>query len=173
MTSKKVVSTTLFVWTHGNCGEPRSGRWIGAHLAVADLERGILWVSEPRHGLGIMRAFTLDGPLGGDDLPADAALARCEKDLATWLALRDEVRQLLKAGDQARLPALVATLLALNPANFESHWLAGLAATDTQVRADHLRQALALQPAYPEDAELIRKSLAGIGPDHGPVERIP
>ena len=147
--------------------------WIGAHLAVADLERGILWVSEPRHGLGIMRAFTIDGPAPANDLPADAELARCEKDLVTWLALRDEVRHLIHAGDRGRLPALVATLLALNPHNFESHWLAGLAATDRQVRTEHLRQAVALQPAYSEDGALIRQSLEGSDSDLGPAERIP
>jgi hypothetical protein len=137
--------------------------WIGAHLAVADVTRGILWVSEPRHGLGAMRAFTVDGPLPAEDLPADAELARCENDLPRWLAAAAELRELLptRAAHADRCAELAEELLRLNPRSFESHWLAGLAATDPAQRQSQLEQALALHPAYPADAKAIHRSLAG------------
>ncbi len=135
--------------------------WIGAHLAVADLDRGILWVSEPRHGLGILRAFTLDGPVPAEDLPADRELPRCEQDLSRWLAARDAARACLAGGDRTALAGHIQNLLALNPDHFESEWLAGLAATDPTERSRHLQRALALQPAYPEDREAIAAGLAG------------
>ena len=140
--------------------------WIGAHLAVCDLDRGIMWVSEPRHGLGMMRAFTLDGPLPAEDLPADPELERCQRDLPRWLAVRDELRGLLaKHKPTDPVPSTVAPLLAelhaLNPNSFETHWLAGLASTDPGERTRYLRAALALQPAYPEDAEAISAALGG------------
>jgi hypothetical protein len=140
--------------------------WIGAHLAVADLDRGIIWVSEPRHGLGAMRAFTLDGPLPAEDMAADPEAARCERDLPRWLELRDSLRAQLAHRDPstplpATVSAQVAELLQLNPDSFESAWLAGLAATDPATRAAYLRAALAHQPAYPEDAEAIAAALRG------------
>jgi hypothetical protein len=147
--------------------------WIGAHLAVADLERGILWVSEPRHGLGIMRAFTLDGPLPAEDLAADPELPRLTNDLGRWLAARTAARTALVDGDLPRAAAEAANMLAVNPEHFESHWLAGLAASDDQARAAFLRKALDLRPAYPDDTALIRRALAGAGGDLGPVERVP
>ena len=133
--------------------------WIGAHLAVADLTRQVLWVSEPRHGLGVMRAFTLDGPAPELDLPADRELQRCQEDLPRWQELRARLIEGIE--DPAERARCVAELLRLNPTGFEAQWLSGLASTDPLVRRAALEQALTLQPAYPEDAERIRAALAG------------
>jgi hypothetical protein len=133
--------------------------WIGAHLAVADLTRGVMWVSEPRHGLGTMRAFTLDGPAPELDLPADPEWERCRVDLPRWQALR--ARLIAGITDPEERARCVAELLRLNPQGFESHWLAGLASTDPAARHAALTHALTLQPAYPEDAERIRTALSG------------
>jgi len=139
--------------------------WIGAHLAVADLDRGILWVSEPRHGLGAMRAFTIDGPLPAADLPEDPELGRCLEALPRWLEVRATL--LGNVRDPAKRAALVAKLLRLNGDHFESHWIAGLNATDPAARRAHLEEALRLRPAYPQDAEAIRKALGGAAIEPG------
>ncbi|MFM2092123.1 MAG: hypothetical protein RLZZ127_2612 [Planctomycetota bacterium] len=133
--------------------------WIAAHLAVADLERGILWVSEPRHGLGAMRAFTLAGPLPAADLPADPELARCLADLPRWNALCARLADGI--ADPAERAAAAQAVVALNPGHFAAHWLAGLASDDPAARRAALERALALAPAYAADAAAIRRALAG------------
>lgn len=136
--------------------------WIAAHLVIADLEAGLMWVAEPRHGLGTLRAFSIDGPLPEADLPADPELPLLRQHLARFQFLRDALsRNRLPA---AQIPAAVAELLALNPQSFEAHWLAGRAAqaADNQATATyHLQRALELQPAYPADERAIRRSLNG------------
>ena len=141
--------------------------WIGAHLVVADITAGIMWVSEPWHGLGVMRPFDVHGPLAGPTLAAspDAALlpAKIEHD-----RLRAEVLADLHQVDAARK---VARMRELNPDGFEAAWLSGLIAVDPVQRAQFLNRALALQPAYPADREAIHAALAG--GNNKPGERTP
>ena len=137
--------------------------WIGCHLAVCDVTAGVLWVSEPRHGLGAMRAFTVDGPVDLPPIAADPDLERCAQDQPRWLAACAEVKALLRGGlevsERAAAEAQIATILRLNPEHFESLWLAGLVARDPAERRRWLESALAAQPAYPADAERIRQAL--------------
>jgi hypothetical protein len=48
-------------------------------------------------------------------------------------------------------------LVALNPQFFNAHLLLARATSDRGQRRKHLEQALALQPAYPEDEAAIRR----------------
>lgn len=131
--------------------------WIGAHLVLADVSRGILWVSEPRHGLGAMRAFNLDGPLPEEDLPADPELPRLLNDLPQYQMLRQQI--LDGIDDEPSRQAAVERILAINPHSFEAHWLAGLFHHDPEQRRAHLKQALKQQPAYPADRRAIEQAL--------------
>lgn len=131
--------------------------WIGAHLVVADVTRGILWVSEPSHGLGLLRPFTVDGPVDLPPLPASPELPRLA-DKATYEATRDALLQDLH---QPQARDLAARLEQLNPEGFEAAWLAGLVASNPGERETKLRRALTLQPAYPADVNAIRSALAG------------
>ncbi len=137
--------------------------WIGAHLVVADITDGILWVSEPWHGLGVMRPFNVQGPLAGPTIAASPELtllpAKIEHD-----ALRMEV--LANLHDPAAA-VKTARMRELNPDGFEAAWLSGLTATDPVQRAAFLARALTLQPAYPADADAIRSALAHAGVDPG------
>lgn len=139
--------------------------WIGAHLAVADLDAGVVWVAEPRHGLGILRAFTVNGPGGAADLPADPEQERCLHDASVYAAQRDALIHLLRQRQNPqRAFSLGQELLRLNPQSCEAHWLAGLATTDAKQQRALWEKALTLQPAYAEDADALRAALAGTAP---------
>ena len=135
--------------------------WIGAHLVVADITDGILWVSEPWHGLGVMRPFTVEGPLAGPTIAASPELAllpaKIEHD-----ALRSAVLADLRNPQSA---AKTARMRELNPDGFEAAWLSGLTASDPRERTAFLTRALTLQPAYPADADAIRAALLTSGTD--------
>jgi len=133
--------------------------WIGAHLVVADVSAGVLWVCEPAHGLGRALAFTVDGPLASPPLPAHADLAVEAAQARSWAAARDAVRRHLAAGEAPAATEL-ADLLTGNPRHYEAHWLAGLAERDPAKRRRHLDAALSLQPAYPAEARRIASDLA-------------
>lgn len=131
--------------------------WIGAHLVVADVTAGVLWVSEPWHGLGLMRPFGIDGPLDQAPLPASPELPQLAQKTAY-----DTTRTALLANlHQPAAVVSAARLCELNPNGFEAAWLAGLVATDPVERRRQLERALTLQPAYPDDVDAIRKALAG------------
>ncbi len=138
--------------------------WIGCHLAVCDVTAGIVWVSEPRHGLGVMRAFTVDGPVAVPPLPADPELDRCLRDLPAFDTARRTAKALLAGGltndERPASEAAVAQMRLLNPDHFETHWLAALVATDPAERRRALQAALDAMPAYPADRERIAAALA-------------
>lgn len=129
--------------------------WIGAHLAVADLERKVIWVCETPHGLGRAWAFGFDGPLTGDDLPAAEDLPLWQRAAQPWAVALRRARALLARGDRAGAAAAAAEAAALNPRSFESAELLALTADDPAARERHARAALALQPAYAEDRRRI------------------
>ncbi len=131
--------------------------WIGAHLVVADVTAGILWVSEPSHGLGLMRPFGLSGPLDVAPLPAADELP-----LLASKTEYDQLRIALVADlHNSEAPARAARMRELNPNGFEAAWLSGLVSTDSAQRKNFLHMALTLQPAYPADREAIEAALAG------------
>ncbi len=131
--------------------------WIGAHLVVADITAGIVWVSEPWHGLGMMRPFDVHGPLPGPTIAASPEMAllpaKIEHD-----RLRAEVLAHLHNPDAA---GKTARMRELNPDGFEAAWLSGLTASDPVQRTTFLKRALTLQPAYPADQAAISSALAG------------
>jgi len=133
--------------------------WIGAHLVVADVSRKVLWVGEPWHGLGRSLAFGIDGPVGDAALPASPDLVQHDRDADEYLRLEVQVNELLAAKRHAEALPLAERLVALNPRFFNAHLLLARATTDLEKRRQHLEQALALQPAYPEDEAAIRKLL--------------
>lgn len=134
--------------------------WIGAHLVVADVTRKVLWVAEPSHGLGRAVAFGIDGPVADAPLPASPDLVQHDRDAGEYLRLEREVNALLASRRQAEALPLAQRLVALNPRFFNAHLLLARATSDPLERRQHLEQALALQPAYPEDERAIRRLLA-------------
>lgn len=138
--------------------------WIGAHLVVADVTRKVMWVGEPWHGLGRAVAFGIDGPVADPALPASPDLAQHEQAGGDYLRLELEVLALLEDGRQAQALPLAKRLLALNPRFFNAHVLMARSTTDAAERRHHLEQALALQPAYLEDASAITRLLQTVQP---------
>lgn len=133
--------------------------WIGAHLVVADVTRKVLWVGEPWHGLGRAIAFGIDGPVTDATLSASPDLAQHDRNAGEYLRLERQVNDLLAAKRQAEALPLAERLVMLNPHFFNAHVLLARALTDPAKRRQHLEQALALQPAYPEDEAAIRRLL--------------
>jgi len=133
--------------------------WIGAHLVVADVTRKVLWVGEPWHGLGRAIAFGIDGPVTDATLSASLDLAQHDRNAGEYLRLERQVNDLLAAKRQAEALPLAERLVELNPHFFNAHVLLARALTDPAKRRQHLEQALALQPAYPEDEAAIRRLL--------------
>jgi len=133
--------------------------WIGAHLVVADIDAGVIWVAEPSHGLGRALAFDVHGPLQREPLPASVDLPLYEQRAQRWVQLRDLARTLIANHHPEEAATLTGELIALNPDNFESHLLAGLASADPAARRGELERALALQPAYPRDRQRIEALL--------------
>lgn len=130
--------------------------WIGAHLVVADITDGILWVSEPWHGLGIMRPFNVQGPLAGPTIAASPELTMLPAKIEHDALRADVLAHLHQPGSVDK----TARMRELNPDGFEASWLSGITATDPLQRAAFLARALTLQPAYPADDEAIRAALA-------------
>lgn len=127
--------------------------WIAAHLAVADLRDGILWVCEPRHGLGVARAFTVAGPADRSPLPAAADLDLWAGAGRAWAAACAEARDALARGDLALARAAADAAIQVNPGGWEA-WL--LRARAEELPAERRRlaaQALALDPPYAGDRE--------------------
>jgi hypothetical protein len=136
--------------------------WIAAHLVVADLTAGRMWVCAAPHGLGAATAFGVDGPLvdvAGLPADAEAPLARAEGGRLD--ALADDARAALRRGDAADARALSGQLLALNPQGFLANLLAGLAASDAGERRRLVARAAALDPPYAEDRREVAAALAG------------
>lgn len=139
--------------------------WIGAHLVVADLTAGVLWVAEPRHGLGAMRAFDVHGPrpdLGEIAPSADRALYDAVG--ATWSARLSAARRAVaaRAPDAARL---CRALVDDNPRHYEPYALLAVVTADRAEAAEFVRQALERGPAYAaERRELQARLQALTGP---------
>ena len=133
--------------------------WIGAHLVVADVTRKVMWVGEPWHGLGRAVAFGIDGPVADAALPASPDLAEHERNSGDYLRLEGQVIALLAARRAHEALPLAERLVELNPGFFNAHVLLARATSDPAKRRYHLEQALALQPAYPEDEAAIRRML--------------
>jgi hypothetical protein len=136
--------------------------WIGAHLVVADVTRKVLWVGEPWHGLGRAVAFGIDGPVADATLPASPDLAQHDQAGSEYLRLEREVLALLAADRQAAALPLAKRLIGLNPQFFNAHVLVARSTTDPVEKRHHLERALALQPAYLEDASAIQQSLEAL-----------
>jgi hypothetical protein len=73
--------------------------------------------------------------------------------------LERQVNELLSAKKLAEALPLAERLVALNPYYFNAHLLQARATSDPALRHLRLEQALALQPAYPEDEAAIRRLL--------------
>jgi len=138
--------------------------WIGAHLAVADLTAGVLWVAEPQHGLGRMLAFDVRGPrpdlaplAASDDLELFAAVG------ATWSERLSAARRLVLR----RAPSAAAAcreLIAANPQHYEPYALLATVtvADDPGTAAGLLRDALAREPAYAAEQRDLAERLAAL-----------
>ncbi len=134
--------------------------WIGAHLVVADLDAGLVWVCESPHGLGVARAFDVHGPRPDvPALPSAVDLHRQRTRHAAWSAARAHAREALAAGRTGRAGRAADRMRSLNPRHFEGHWLLGLCREGDRRRA-LLETALALRPGYAADRERIRAALA-------------
>jgi hypothetical protein len=136
--------------------------WIGAHLVVADLTAGVLWVAEPQHGLGRMWAFDANGPRPDlEPLPPSDDLASFAAGGATWSERLSVARRLVVA----RAPTAAAAcreLIAANPQHYEPYALlaAVTEARDPAETARLLREALARQPAYAAEQRDLAARLA-------------
>lgn len=138
--------------------------WIGAHLVVADVTAGIVWVCEPLHGLGVARAFDWSGPRADcGTLPADPELRFMQEVLPRYEAIRDRCQAALAAGRHPT-EAEAQALLALNPQSAEAWGIAAAAATSPPERARRLARAASLQPAYRADRDAIAQALATAAP---------
>ncbi len=132
--------------------------WIGAHLVIADVSAGVVWVCEPSHGLGRARAFGLDGPLGEDlSLPSDPELDFEEAHADEYLRIKEDCLGALRRHDAAQAGADATRLLELNPNGFEANALAAQANADPARRRELLERAKTLQPAYRSDRERLEQ----------------
>jgi hypothetical protein len=135
--------------------------WIGAHLVVADVSAGIIWVCEPWHGLGRALAFDVNGPRPDiQALPADPELAFEEEHGEEYRRLVEDCNAQLRNGQRADAARTAQRLLALNPNAFEANALAAQACDNPTKRRELLERARSLQPAYRADRERIDKLLA-------------
>jgi hypothetical protein len=130
--------------------------WIGAHLVVADMKAKVMWVCEPSHGLGRAIPFGIDGPLDQPPLPASPDAVLHDQAADEYRLIQDRVVALLRAGQRDHAAPLADRLLVLNPEGFEANALAAECSPDPAQRRRLLERSLALQPAYPADAEKIR-----------------
>ncbi|MBA2480858.1 MAG: hypothetical protein H0V44_09360 [Planctomycetes bacterium] len=133
--------------------------WIGAHLVVADVTAGIIWVCEPFHGLGRAIPFGIDGPLEQAALPADPDLPFYLETAHGFPAARDRCLSLLRLGNRDGALAAAQALVAMNPRSFEANALLGQATADPTARRAAFERALTLQPAYPADRARIQSLL--------------
>lgn len=134
--------------------------WIGAHLVVADLTEGVLWVAEPSHGLGRAHAFDVDGPRPDiAALPASPDLAIHEAKGRDWKSRLEEGRRLTARRD-TKARAHLESMIADNPAHPDAYALLALVATDEEERETLLRAALDRAPAYASERRAIETRLA-------------
>lgn len=134
--------------------------WIGAHLVVADLTAGVLWVAEPAHGLGVMRAFDVHGPRPDlESIPAGADLPRFEAEGRHWGERLSTARHAVaaRAPDAAEF---CKALIAANPRHYEPFALLAAVTADPVARAGLLRQALERAPAYATEVRELEARLA-------------
>jgi len=135
--------------------------WIGAHLVVADVSAGVIWVCEPWHGLGRALPFDVDGPRPDlMILPRAPDYDLMVQTLAPYRADLEACKAALHHGDRAAAATLSASLLARNPNSFEACGLAALASDDPARRRALLVRAQSLQPAYASDRAGITAALA-------------
>ena len=138
--------------------------WIGAHLVVADLTAGVLWVAEPQHGLGSMLAFDVDGPRPDlAALPESGDVALFAAVGSTWSEQLSAARRLVLRRDPGAATAC-RELIAANPQHYEPYaLLAAMAAVDEpQEAARLLRDALARRPAYAAEQRDLEVRLAAL-----------
>jgi hypothetical protein len=135
--------------------------WIGAHLVVADVSAGLIWVCEPSHGLGRALAFDVNGPRPDvAALPSDPELAFEEEHGEEYRRLVEDCNAQLRARQRPEAARTAQRLLALNPNGFEANALAADASDNPAKRRELLERARSLQPAYRADRERIDKLLA-------------
>lgn len=138
--------------------------WIGAHLVVADLTAGVLWVAEPQHGLGRMLAFDANGPRPDlEPLPPADDLALFATAGAHWSERLSAARRLVVA----RAPQAATAcreLIDANPQHYEPYALlaAVTQASDPSEAARLLREALARRPAYAAEQRELAARLAAL-----------
>ncbi len=143
--------------------------WIGAHLVVADLTRGVVWVCEPWHGLGRALAFDVDGPRPDiKALPEDPEDGFVRNHLPAYQELLESARTQLRRGQRTAALALAQQALAINPRSFEVNALAAAASSDAAARLQLLLTAATLQPAYGADRRALDQALAAAGDHHPP-----
>ncbi|MBK8096246.1 MAG: hypothetical protein IPK26_04020 [Planctomycetes bacterium] len=136
--------------------------WIGAHLVVADVTAGVLWVAEPEHGLGRMLAFDVHGPrpdLAAVPAAADAALFASTG--RTWSERLSAARRLV----QRRAPEAAIRcqeLIDCNPGHYEPYALLALVTSERERAIELLRRAFACQPAYGAERREIEARLAAL-----------
>ena len=142
---------------YGNRGTINA--WIGAHLVVADLTARVLWVAEPSHGLGAALPFGINGPQPAAPLLESPDRAEHARFGDEYVLTERRTLQLLASGRLLEARPFAERLVAINPNYFNAHVLLGRCSSDPAERRNHLEQALALQPAYPEDERAIREML--------------
>jgi hypothetical protein len=133
--------------------------WIGAHLVVADVSDGIIWVCEPYHGLGKAMAFDVNGPAERAPLPASPDLERHRQFGDEYQRVERSVLALLAEQNISEARRLADQLIALNPNGFNAHVLRARCSDDLVERRLLLERALLLQPAYPADVKAIQDEL--------------
>lgn len=136
--------------------------WIGAHLVVADLTAGILWVAEPRHGLGTMRAFDVHGPRPDlEEIAPSADRALYYAVGATWSTRLSAARRAVaeRAPEAARL---CRALIEANPGHYEPYALLAVVTVDRAAAAEFVRKALERRPAYAAERRELEARLLGL-----------
>ena len=128
------------------------------HSVVADVTRGILWVSRGPHQLGAYDAYSIER-FGEVVAPTIAASPLLER-----YGLLREARALLDAGGRANLERA----LDLNPGDAEALYDLGKLleeSGDAEHALERYRAALAAQPPFPGEAEEIRLAIARLARD--------
>jgi tetratricopeptide (TPR) repeat protein len=142
---------------------------ISTHSVIADVTRGILWVSRGPHQLGAYDAYAIDGfgAPPAPPIPQDAALA--DGSYGRLLRARERIgsaRADLERGDPGRAVEALAEALRENPGDADALALLGDALEakgETRKALDAFRQALAASPAFPGERARIESAIARLG----------
>ena len=136
---------------------------IATHSVIADVTRGVLWVSRGRHQLGAFDAYSIArfGEDLAETIPADPELLREYQDLSRFRELTASLERRLSAGQSLGTDGAQQLLEAesLNPRSSDPPRLRGdfaHSAGNLTAALDAYRAALDARPAFRADREAHR-----------------